>query len=73
MKIMNYWGIFQAILGIWLFISPFAIGFEDLTPIALNNMIVGGVVGLTGIGAFLFEIYHRGEICRLDEMQKRAS
>jgi SPW repeat len=73
MKIMNYWGIFQAILGIWLFVSPFAIGFTELTPAALNSMIVGAVVAVTGVGAFLFEFYHRGSICKLDEMEKRAS
>ncbi len=73
MRIMNYWAIFQVILGIWLFISPFVIGFTELTPAALNNMIVGAVVALTGLGAFLFEIYHRWEICKLDEMEKRAS
>ena len=73
MRIMNYWGIFQVLLGIWLFISPFVIGFKELTPSALNSMIVGVVVALTGLGAFLFEFYHRGEICKLDEMGKRAS
>jgi hypothetical protein len=73
MRIMNYWGIFQIVLGIWLLISPFVIGFTELTPAALNSMIVGAVVALTGLGAFLFEIYHRGEICRLDEIGKRAS
>jgi hypothetical protein len=73
MKIMNYWGILQALLGIWLFISPFAIGFTELTPSALNSMIVGAVVAVTGGGSFLFEVYHRGGICKLDEMEKRNS
>ncbi len=73
MKIMNYWGIFTALLGIWLFFSPFAIGFEELTPAALNSMIVGAVVAVTGVGAFLFEAYHRGAICKLEEMEKGAS
>ena len=73
MRIMNYWAVFQTILGIWLFISPFAIGFQELTPVALNAMIVGGVIAVTGLGAFLFEVYHRTSICKLDEIEKRAS
>jgi len=73
MRIMNYWGIFQALLGIWLFVSPFAIGFEQLTPLALNSMIIGGVVAVTGLGAFFFEFYHREGICKLEEAEKKAS
>jgi len=73
MRIMNYWATFQVLLGIWLFVSPFAIGFTELTPVALNSMIVGAVVAVSGLGAFLFEFYHRGTICKLDEMEKRAS
>jgi len=73
MRIMNYWAVFQALLGIWLFISPFAIGFEELTPTAINSMIVGAVVAVTGLGAFLFEFYHREGICKLEEIEKRAS
>lgn len=73
MRIMNYWGIFQALLGIWLFVSPFAIGFTELTPTVLNSMIVGAVVAVTGFGSFLFELSHRGDICKLDEMAKKTS
>ena len=73
MRIMNYWGIFQALLGIWLLVSPFAIGFEQLTPLALNSMIIGAVVTVTGLGAFLFEFYHREGICKLEEAAKKAS
>jgi membrane protein YdbS with pleckstrin-like domain len=73
MKLMNYWAVFQMLLGIWLLISPFAFGFTELTHAALNSMIVGAVVAVTGLGSFLFEIYHRREICKLEEMEGRAS
>ncbi len=73
MGIMNYWAIFQILLGIWLFVSPFAIGFTELTPAALNSMIVGAVVAVTGVGAFLFELYHRRSICKLDEFEKKPA
>ena len=73
MRMMNYWAVFQTLLGIWLLISPFAIGFERLTPSALNSMVVGAVVAVTGAGAFLFEYFHREGICKLDEVERRAS
>ena len=73
MKIMNYWAIFQILLGIWLFVSPFALGFTELTPAALNSMVVGAIVTLTGFGAYLFEIYHRTDVCKLDELEKGES
>jgi len=73
MKIMNYWAVFQVLLGLWLFVSPFAFGFTELTHAALNSMIVGAVVAVTGLGAFLFEIYHREGICKLDAMERKAS
>ena len=73
MRIMNYWGVFQTLLGVWLFVSPFAIGFTELNAAVLNSMIVGAVVAVTGLGSFLFELSHRGDICKLEEMQKRAS
>jgi hypothetical protein len=73
MRIMNYWAVFQTLLGVWLFVSPFVIGFSELTPAALNSMIVGAIIAVTGLGAFLFEIYHREEVCKLNQMEKKAS
>lgn len=73
MKIMNYWAIFQVLLGVWLFVSPFAFGFKELTHAALNSMIVGAGVVVTGLGSFLFEIYHREEICKLEQRGRKAS
>jgi hypothetical protein len=73
MRIMNYWAVFQTLLGVWLFVSPFVIGFSELTPAALNSMIVGAIIAVTGLGAFLFEIYHREEVCKLNQMEKKTS
>jgi hypothetical protein len=36
-------------------------------------MIIGAVVAVTGLGAFLFEFYHREGICKLEEAEKKAS
>jgi hypothetical protein len=73
MKIMNYWAIFQVLLGIWLFVSPFAFGFTELTHAALNSMVVGAIVAVTGLVAFLFEVYHRQDICKLEQMERKSS
>jgi len=61
------------LLGVWLFVSPFEFGFTELTHAALNSMIVGAGVVVTGLGSFLFEIYHREEICKLEQMGRKAA
>lgn len=73
MKIMNYWMVFQMLLGVWLFVSPFVFGFTELTPETFNSMIVGSIITISGLGAFLFEHYHREEICKLGQPERRSS
>ncbi len=59
MKSLFYsWMIFQLLLGVWLFISPFIFGFGE-THIAVNNMIFGAIVFVVGIGTIFFEFYHK--------------
>jgi multisubunit Na+/H+ antiporter MnhE subunit len=41
--------VFQVILGIWLIISPFALGFQEITSMALNEIILGAIVGILGL------------------------
>jgi hypothetical protein len=55
MKGLIYWMVFQMLIGIWLFISPFALGFKEMTAAALNNMLLGAVVLSLGLGIFLYE------------------
>ncbi len=46
---MRYLMIFQVLVGIWLIISPFALGFKGVTNMALNDIILGAVVAILGL------------------------
>ncbi len=59
MKSLFYsWTIFQMLVGIWMFISPFVFGYGE-THFATNNMIFGAVVVILGVGTFFYEVYHK--------------
>lgn len=62
------WLIFQLLVGIWMFISPFVFGNAG-TPIAINNMIFGAVVVILGVGTAFFEFYHKERLERVGEME----
>jgi hypothetical protein len=69
---LTYWMLFQILVGIWVFISPFVLGYSEeamgQTMIA-NNMIIGAVVALIGLGISLFS----DEVCsRVAEAEKRT-
>lgn len=49
--------VFQILVGIWIFISPFVFGFGE-TNFATNNMIFGAVVVVLGVGSFFYEMNH---------------
>ncbi len=73
MKSLFYsWMVFQILVGIWLFISPFVFG-EGETHMATNNMIFGAIVVILGIGSFFYEYYHKEALERgpLSEMAKK--
>jgi len=61
MRSLIYWMILQILIGIWLFISPFLMGFRELTRVAVNNMVFGAIVVILGIGVSLYESYHQEE------------
>ncbi len=64
MKSLFYsWMVFQMLVGIWMFISPFVFGFGD-THIATNNMIFGAIVVILGVGSFFYELYHKERLER---------
>lgn len=59
MKSLFYsWTVFQIMVGVWLFISPFALGYRD-TILAVSNMIFGAIVVILGVGTTFFEFYHK--------------
>ena len=59
MKSLFYpWTVFQIMVGVWLFISPFALGYRD-TFLAVSNMIFGAIIVILGVGTTFFEFYHK--------------
>ena len=59
MKSLFYsWMVFQILVGVWMFVSPFVFSFAG-THIATNNMIFGAIVVLLGVGSIFFELYHK--------------
>jgi hypothetical protein len=49
MASLRYWMIFQILLGIWLIVSPFALGFREITSMTVNDVILGAIVGILGL------------------------
>jgi len=59
MKSLFYsWMVFQLLVGIWMFVSPFVFGFGD-THFTTNNMVFGALVVILGVGTVFYELYHR--------------
>ena len=56
MKALRYWMFFQVLLGIWLFVSPYALGYGEFSRMTANDMILGVLVVILGlVGAFAGE------------------
>ncbi len=69
MKSLFYsWMVFQVLVGIWVFISPFVFGSVG-SHMATNNMIFGAIVVLLGVGSIFYEFYHKE---RLERESARA-
>ncbi len=49
MRELRRWMIFQVGLGIWLMISPLALGFREITRMALNDVILGALIAILGL------------------------
>jgi hypothetical protein len=70
MKSLFYsWMVFQILVGIWLFISPFVL--EGETHLATNSMIFGAIVVILGVGTLFYGYYHKEMLERepLSEME----
>ncbi len=46
---LRYWMIFQVVVGIWLAVSPFALGYREITSMTINDFILGAVVAILGL------------------------
>ncbi len=63
------WMIFQILVGIWLFISPFVLGFRETRSADINSMIFGAVVILIALGMSFFS----DRVCKAGHPVKSAS
>ncbi len=63
------WMIFQILVGIWLFISPYVLGFKEATGASTNTMIFGAVIILLGLGMSIFS----KNVCEMGHEVRKTS
>lgn len=73
MKSLIYWMLFQILIGIWLFISPFMMGFKEMTEVAINSLVLGAVVVILGLGVSLHEYHHREAFSPVQPAEKKST
>ncbi len=64
-KSIYLWMVFQILIGIWLFISPFVFGYRDSLGASTNSMIFGAIVVLLGFGVSFYGLYHKEEVSEI--------
>ena len=67
-KKLTGWMIFQILIGVWLFVSPYVLGFKGMTYASANTMVFGAVVVLIGLG---MSVFHEN-VCRMEHPVKKA-
>ena len=46
---MHWLSRIQVVIGIWVLISPWVLGYASFTPALWSNIISGAVIGLLGL------------------------
>ncbi len=46
---LRYWMIFQILVGIWLAVSPFALGYREVPSMTINSLILEAIVAILGL------------------------
>jgi hypothetical protein len=46
---MKYLNWIQLVLGLWIFVSPWLLGFSDISTALWSNVIVGALVAIFGL------------------------
>lgn len=69
MRKLFYLMVFQILVGIWLMISPFVLGYREITGLTTNNMIFGAIVLILGIG----EIYSQKTTPWIEHTAKKTA
>jgi len=65
------WIAFQMAIGVWLFISPYLLGYPG-THMAYNDMLFGVLTIVVGIGTLFFQLFHKEEFETLEHAEERA-
>jgi hypothetical protein len=72
-KNIIYWMFFEILLGIWLFFSPWVLGFQGSGLAALNSRILGGLLMALGAGITIYAIYVEDRPERRESEEVRGS
>jgi hypothetical protein len=57
--------VFQSLIGLWLFLSPFIFGYGNLShQPAVNNMLFGGFAVILGVVTSVYVWLRSEEYCR---------
>jgi len=56
MKNLFYVMLFQVLVGIWLMISPFVLGFKEISNMTINDLVFGAVVVIIGIAGVFTDL-----------------
>jgi hypothetical protein len=57
MKRLVYWMSLEILLGIWLFFSPWVLGFSKSHSAAINSLILGSLMIFLGAGVTIYAVY----------------
>ncbi|NWF91868.1 MAG: SPW repeat protein [Syntrophaceae bacterium] len=68
MRNLIYLMVFQILVGIWLMVSPFVLGYREITSLTTNNMIFGAIVLILGIGVIYYQKLYPG----IEQMTKKT-
>ncbi len=55
MRNLLYLMVFQILVGLWLMVSPFVLGYREITSITTNNLIFGAIVLILGVGVAYYQ------------------
>ncbi len=72
MKKLIYWMSLEILLGIWLFFSPWVLGFQGAGAAAMNSRIMGVVLMALGAGTTIYAISAGGGPERRDSEEAKS-
>jgi len=65
--------ILQVLMGIWLVVSPFGMGFREMKDVAINSIVPGIIVAVLGGGISLHEYHHREALSPMQPAEKKST